>query len=137
MKIEKKNHFSVFNFEVKTEMRKNVLFHSNFKMKIEWHFRCTDSSCLLQNLLFTLLWRKWYFKHLAYYFFPSKCVMSVRVNIVGHGSSDFFVSLQQLFNYQSLCLLFITSKAPCILISYTYVSLHPVILLFLLFTNRV
>ena len=23
-------------------MRKNVLFHFNFKMKIEWHFRCTD-----------------------------------------------------------------------------------------------
>ena len=24
-------------FEVKIEMRKNVLFHFNFKLKIEWH----------------------------------------------------------------------------------------------------
>ena len=50
---------------------------------------------------------------------------------------DFFASLQQLFNYQSLCLLFITFKALCILISYIYVSLHQVILLFLLFTNLI
>ena len=47
IKIEKgklKNfyHFLIFNFEVKIEMRKTVVFHLNFKMKIEWHFRCTD-----------------------------------------------------------------------------------------------
>ena len=30
-------HFSIFNFEVKI-----VLFHFNFKLKIKWHFRCTD-----------------------------------------------------------------------------------------------
>ena len=46
MKIEKFYHFSIFNFEVKIEMRKNVLFHFNFKLKIEWHFRCTDFSSL-------------------------------------------------------------------------------------------
>ena len=47
LKIEKWNlkkfyHFSIFNFEVKIEMRKNVLFHFNFKMKIEWFFWCMD-----------------------------------------------------------------------------------------------
>ena len=35
-------HFSIFNFEVKNEMCKNVLFYFNFKLKIEWHFRSTD-----------------------------------------------------------------------------------------------
>ena len=37
-------HFSVFNFEVKIEMHKNVLFHSNFKMKFEGYFQCTEQS---------------------------------------------------------------------------------------------
>ena len=35
-------HFSIFNFEVKIEICKNVLFHFNFELKIKWHFRCTD-----------------------------------------------------------------------------------------------
>ena len=41
-KLKNFYHFSIFSFEVKIEMLKNVLFHFNFKMKIEWHFRCTD-----------------------------------------------------------------------------------------------
>ena len=37
-------HFLIFDFEIKIEICKNVLFHFNFKLKIEWHFRCTDST---------------------------------------------------------------------------------------------
>ena len=29
-------------------MRKNVLLYFNFKLKIEWHFRCTDSDYLVR-----------------------------------------------------------------------------------------
>ena len=39
-------HFLYFNFDSKLKIEKkkisNVLFHFNFKRKIEWHFRCTD-----------------------------------------------------------------------------------------------
>ena len=40
--LKKIYHFSIFNFEVKIEMPKNVLFYFNFKLEIDWHFRCTD-----------------------------------------------------------------------------------------------
>ena len=58
-----KNGFSIFSFPIKIrnwklknfyhflieiEIPKNVLVHSNFKMKIEWHFQCTD--CFLSKL---------------------------------------------------------------------------------------
>ena len=42
LKIEKFLSFFNFQFWIEIEIPKNVLFHSNFKMKIEWHFRCTD-----------------------------------------------------------------------------------------------
>ena len=43
MKSESWKRIFFFNFQfwVKIEIRKNVLFHFNFKLKIEWHFRCT------------------------------------------------------------------------------------------------
>ena len=39
---------SFFNFQfwIEIEIHKNGLFHYNFKMKIEWHFRCTDSTSI-------------------------------------------------------------------------------------------
>ena len=39
--------FFNFQFWNEIEIHKNVLFHSNFKMKIEWHSRWTDSDYLL------------------------------------------------------------------------------------------
>ena len=42
LKIEKEMSFFSFQFCIGIEMRKNALFHSNFNLKIEWHFRCTD-----------------------------------------------------------------------------------------------
>ena len=35
-------NFSIFNFELKIEICKIFFSHLNFKLKIEWHFRCTD-----------------------------------------------------------------------------------------------
>ena len=54
---------SFFNFQFwfEIEIPKNVLFHSNFKIKIEWHFRCTDweqrlnKGKLKQNVLRVLI----------------------------------------------------------------------------------
>ena len=42
-KLKISYHFSIFNFELKIKICKNVFFHFNFILKIEWHFRCTDS----------------------------------------------------------------------------------------------
>ena len=44
LQIEKFLLFFNFQFWIEIEIPKNVLFHSNFKMEIEWHFRCTDSN---------------------------------------------------------------------------------------------
>ena len=40
---EEKYRFLIDKREVKNEMPKNVLFYFNFKLKIEWRFRCMDS----------------------------------------------------------------------------------------------
>ena len=42
MKIEKEISFVNFHFWIEIEMRKNALFHFNFKLKIKWYFRCTN-----------------------------------------------------------------------------------------------
>ena len=78
MSFSMKNGFSIFNFQTKIgnwkffiifqfsiwieiEIHKNVLFHSNFKMKIEWHFRCTDWSPFDQRIIHGLNELKWFF----------------------------------------------------------------------------
>ena len=55
MKIGKKIVYFQFSILNRNSIHKNCLLHSNFKMKIEWHFRCTD-------FLFNLFWFKINFK---------------------------------------------------------------------------
>ena len=42
LEIENFLSISNSNYEVKNEMRENVLFYFNVKLKIEWHFCYTD-----------------------------------------------------------------------------------------------
>ena len=70
LKIEKFLSFFNFQFWIEIEITKNVLAHSNFKMKIEWHFRCTDCKSVGQKasvyenvhfifVQFSIISRKW------------------------------------------------------------------------------
>ena len=58
-------HFSIFNFELKIEMCKYVLFHFNFKLKIEWHFW---SPKVPFNVHFKIGTEKDIFAHFSFYF---------------------------------------------------------------------
>ena len=54
-KLKNFYHFPISNIELKIEMCKNVLLHFNFKLKIEWHFRCTDYFALKISSLFGVI----------------------------------------------------------------------------------
>ena len=58
LKIEKEMSFFNFQFWIKIEIHKNSLFHYNFKMKIEWHFWCTDFNPCTESIIHFLIWKQ-------------------------------------------------------------------------------
>ena len=76
-KLKISYHFSIFNFELKIKICKNVFFHFSFKLKIEWHFRFTDSWDEMESVYrrynsFFDLKTKWILKIFHFPFFNFK-----------------------------------------------------------------